>query len=68
MDTDESEFVNGTLVTKTETNMGAGLGIAIGWKYLSRNNWIGEIYLGGGRDFINDGGYPRLGISIGKRF
>lgn len=68
VDTDESEFVNGTLVTKTETNMGAGLGIAIGWKYLSRNNWIGEVYLGGGRDFINDGGYPRLGISIGKRF
>ena len=51
---------------KTET--GAGLGLAIGWKYLSKNNWVGEFYLGGGRDFVNDSGYPRMGLTIGKRF
>ncbi len=52
--------------TKNET--GAGFGIALGWKYLSRNNWVGEIYMGGGRDFVNDSGYPRMGLTIGKRF
>lgn len=51
-----------------DDNFGAGLGLAIGWKYLSKNNWVGEVYLGGGRDFVNDGAYPRMGISIGKRF
>ena len=48
--------------------VGAGLGLALGWKYLSQNNWVGELYFGGGRDFTNDSGYPRFGISIGKRF
>lgn len=47
---------------------GAGLGIAVGWKYLTKNNWVGDFYLGAGRDFVNDGAYPRMGISIGKRF
>lgn len=49
--------------------VGAGLGIAFGWKYVSLNNWIGEVYFGMGRDFIGeDRLYPRVGISIGKRF
>lgn len=52
----------------TSNDFGAGLGLALGWKYLSKNNWVGEVYFGGGRDFLNDGGYPRMGISIGKRF
>lgn len=52
---------------------GAGLGLTLGWKYLSKNNWVGEIYAGGGRNFINSDYpdaeiYPRFGISIGKRF
>ena len=50
------------------SEFGAGLGLALGWKYLTKNNWVGEFYLGGGRDFVNDGAYPRMGISIGKRF
>lgn len=57
--------------TKTKSKFGAGLGIAIGWKYLTDSNWIGEVYGGCGRDFINNSNkeiYPRLGISIGKRF
>ena len=55
-----------------DTKIGWGLGIAVGGKFLTKNGFIGEIYVGGGRNFINtdkiDGGYPRVGISIGKRF
>lgn len=51
-----------------EDELGAGLGLALGWKYLTKNNWVGELYFGGGRDFVNDGAYPRMGITIGKRF
>ncbi|WP_298650995.1 hypothetical protein [uncultured Proteiniphilum sp.] len=66
---------NGAIVSTNENSYDmksellAGLGLAIGWKYLSLNNWVGELYLGAGRysdsDYV---GYPRLGISIGKRF
>lgn len=68
---------NGALLSQKEyydgagsptSEFGAGLGLALGWKYLTRNNWVGEFYFGAGRDFVNDGAYPRLGISIGKRF
>jgi hypothetical protein len=56
----------------SETKMGFGLGIAVGGKFLTKNGFIGEIYIGGGRNFMNtdeiDNGYPRAGISIGKRF
>ncbi len=58
--------------TTDSTKIGWGLGIAVGGKFLTKNGFIGEIYVGGGRNFINtdkiDGGYPRIGISIGKRF
>lgn len=54
---------------RKKSNFGSGLGLALGWKYVSKNNWVGEIYLGGGRDFVNsDHGYARVGVSIGKRF
>ncbi|MGV8964507.1 MAG: DUF3575 domain-containing protein [Candidatus Saccharimonadaceae bacterium] len=52
----------------------AGLGLAIGWKYLSKNNWTGELFGGLGRNFVYDKNnedvslYPRIGVSIGKRF
>lgn len=52
--------------------MGFGVGFAIGHKFLSKNGFIGEIYAGAGRNFMNTeiigNGYPRLGVSIGKRF
>lgn len=67
-ETEEIDYQNETANSITENNAGAGLGIAIGWKYQTRNNWVGELYFGGGRDFANDGAYPRLGITIGKRF
>ncbi len=59
-------------VNKDGSKMGFGLGVAVGGKFLTKNGFIGEIYIGGGRNFINtdeiDNGYPRAGISIGKRF
>ncbi|MDD4777114.1 MAG: hypothetical protein PHV53_02380 [Fermentimonas sp.] len=65
---EEVYYDEGIYTSDNNTVTGAGIGLALGWKYLSRNNWVGEIYFGGGRDFVNDGGYPRLGITIGKRF
>jgi hypothetical protein len=62
------DYDYGSVSTDTKYSAGAGLGIAMGWKYLTRNNWVGELNFGVGRDFVNDGAYPRLGISIGKRF
>ena len=59
---------NGTPKPEDNDELGAGLGLALGWKYLTKNNWIGEIYFGGGRDFVNDSGYLRVGLTIGKRF
>ena len=61
---------------KYYNNFVAGLGLAVGWKYLSKNNWSSELFLGLGRNFIYDkiileedvSGYLRIGISIGKRF
>lgn len=55
-------------ITTRDWKTGAGVGFAVGWKYLSINNWVGEAYIGGGRDFVNDKSYPRMGVSIGKRF
>ena len=45
-----------------------GIGLGIGWKYLSLNNWTGELLLGMGRGLTTDTVYPRVGISIGRRF
>ncbi len=57
------------LEDKTLTNF--GLGVAVGFKFLTRNGIIGELFLGGGRllgENTLNRGYPRLGISLGKRF
>ena len=47
-----------------------GFGAAVGIKLLARNGFIGDFYAGWGRLFGDNiiGGYPRLGICIGKRF
>jgi hypothetical protein len=50
-----------------------GLGAAAGAKFLTRNGFLGEAYFGAGRLFGNEdnfsaGAYPRIGITIGKRF
>ncbi len=47
-----------------------GLGAALGLKFATKNNYIGEILGGAGR-FLGDTYrevYPRIGITIGKRF
>ena len=62
--------------TEKEAMFAVGIGLAAGWKYLSKNNWASELFLGLGRNFIYDkiilendvSGYLRIGISIGKRF
>ncbi len=53
---------------KSQTNF--GLGAAAGAKFLTKNGFVGEVYLGAGRLFghNNAGGYPRAGVTIGKRF
>lgn len=54
-----------------ETRFNFGLGAAIGKKYLTKNNYLGEIFGGVGRFFGNNTTadvYPRIGISLGKRF
>jgi hypothetical protein len=47
-----------------------GMGAAAGAKFLTRNGFLGEAYVGAGR-LLGDNNsevYPRLGITIGKRF
>lgn len=57
---------------RTNSKLGFGLGVAIGFKLITAKGWIGEIYAGAGRNFLNtdfiDSGYPRIGLNMGKRF
>lgn len=65
------DYYESNKINSNEFTTGAGLGLALGWKYISKNNWVGEIYTGVGRNFIKNDyneAYPRIGISIGKRF
>lgn len=61
-------FDNDAYNSTNHEKFGAGLGMGIGWKYLSKNNWVGEVCYGIGRDFVEERVYPHFGISIGKRF
>lgn len=58
------------IVKKSSIGVEFGFGVAVGYKFLTKENWVGDIFSGGGRAFgsIVDGGYPRIGISFGKRF
>ena len=58
-----------------EAMFAAGVGLAVGCKYLWKNNWTGELFLGLGNNFIYDkeiesnlSEYLRIGLCIGKRF
>lgn len=57
----------------------AGLALALGFKFVTKRNWSAELFLGMGNSFVYTESeedkynpktplYPRLGISIGKRF
>ncbi len=63
-----SEYTQSTSTVNTYSNF--GLGVAIGYKFLTKNNWVGDIFAGAGRVFgeSNIDAYPRVGITIGKRF
>lgn len=59
--------------TKTAQEFGAGLGLGIGWKWISKSGFVGEIFTGGGRNFVPASkdmvpAYFRAGISLGYRF
>lgn len=60
--------LNSSVHADNSNDFGAGLGLAVGWKALTKNNWVAEVYTGLGRDFILDSAYPRLGITVGRRF
>jgi len=59
-----------TLVSVDKKAVCFGMGGAVGAKLQTRNGFVGEIYLGGGRAFGNAlvDGYLRMGFSVGKRF
>ncbi|MDG1570952.1 hypothetical protein OZ410_01380 [Robiginitalea sp. M366] len=52
------------------TSLAFGMGAAAGGKFLSGSGWIGEVYIGVGRYFQDtyEWGYPRVGITVGRRF
>lgn len=58
-------------MSNTDNKINFGLGAAAGAKFLTRNGFLGEAYLGVGR-FVGGNrsieAYPRVGITIGKRF
>ena len=57
-----------------EKDLSFGLGFAAGVKLISSKGWLGKAYIGLGRrlgeaqTIFEDWGYPRAGISFGKRF
>lgn len=69
--TEESYYFFDIEKTETKTETGLGAGIAIGGKWITKRNWIFEIYSGFARNFINDKNHevvPRAGLTLGKRF
>ncbi len=67
--------VTDTRHTVKEQVTGVGLGGAIGFKFVSKKQWIGEILAGIGNNFTpykeksyENRIYPHVAVSIGKRF
>lgn len=69
---DEECFFSTNSVSCTrDSKVGIGVGVAAGYKLLSKNGFVAEIILGIGRDFDDStsiDAIPRLGITFGKRF
>lgn len=58
----------GTLYT--QEYIGIALGVTLGYKFINQSNYVFELFAGAGR-FLNKQevqAYPRVGLSIGKRF
>lgn len=53
-----------------ENKFGFGLGIAVGSKFITTSGFVFDIYAGLGRNLLKSNGqvYPRLGLTLGKRF
>jgi len=66
---DQNGITYQTIVT-TRSTTNFGFGAAIGAKFLARNGFVGEVFVGGGRLLGEsiDQAYPRVGICLGKRF
>ena len=61
----------GSGIPREENYVRGGAGVAVGGKFLSKNNFVGEAYGGLGRIFGSDSWpeiYPRVGVTFGKRF
>jgi len=62
---------NGFDVAYSSNVVNFGLGAAVGAKFLTRNGFLGEVFAGVGR-FLGSNrsieAYPRIGITLGKRF
>ena len=72
-DYDEEIYYDNYSSTKTSENkLGGGLGLAVGAKFLTTNGWVFEFFGGAGRNFLTPeetgGVYPRLGLTVGRRF
>lgn len=74
---------NGIVFSRTskidkQKELGAGLGIGMGYKFPIKKNWSLEFVVGGGYNLLQEpcinssfcfpDMYPRLGLTIGKRF
>ena len=53
---------------RTDAQTDFGLGVSVGWKFVSNDNWSGEVYTGGVRGFFDDTAHLRTGIAFGRRF
>lgn len=62
----------GTRSNYDRTEIGFGVGLEIGGKFVTKSGWVGELFTGIGRNFVSNDiigdYYPRVGISLGKRF
>ena len=75
----DNSWTEGYSEKKREPKFSAGLALALGFKFVTKRNWSTELFLGMGNSFVYTESeedkynpktplYPRLGISIGKRF
>ena len=73
VDNYEVTYYDGYSYEEEKTNeVGAGLGLAVGTKFMTKSGWVFEVFGGAGRNFLTPeeigAVYPRLGLTVGKRF
>ncbi|MCH2213681.1 MAG: hypothetical protein MK086_00785 [Flavobacteriales bacterium] len=70
---DEFYYVEDGIIRQEEGEnfVSFGFGVAVGGKFISRTGLFGEIYVGLGREFVDESfveAYPRVGLNFGYRF